>query len=215
MGQSSYLQHVSIHVLIWSNVALAPLSFVAHESVELVTLYLVLYLSSLMFIFPFVVHTRRATCFHCMRGFPTNPSAEVTERIWWLNVWHNLFSSWKPLSCLIHVGDVLFRGGVLPALRLGLGRHEVAHTAGPVVPDLQGQRRLRGHRGAFPAAPRRHEELVTATSAVTALDGRRGDGDACPSRHRRPVPGKADSPGRTGRSEALPPPDRNGAYLIR
>jgi hypothetical protein len=101
MGQSSYLQHVSIHVLIWSNVALAPLSFVAHESVELVTLYLVLYLSSLMFIFPFVVHTRRATCFHCMRGFPTNPSAEVTERIWWLNVWHNLFSSWKPLSCLI------------------------------------------------------------------------------------------------------------------
>jgi hypothetical protein len=98
---SSYLQHVSIHVLVWSNLILAPLSFVAYESVELMTIHLTLYLSSLVFILPFVIHTRRATCFHCMRTFPANPAAEVAERIWWLNMWHHLFSSWKPLAGLI------------------------------------------------------------------------------------------------------------------
>ncbi|HEX6359371.1 hypothetical protein [Actinophytocola sp.] len=117
--QSSYLQHVSIHVLVWSNLTLAPLSFVAHESVELVTIYLVLYLFSLVFIFPFMIHTRRATCFHCMRRFPANPSAEVEERIWWLNAWHHLFSSWKPLAGLILgyvLGSLIFAGLGVPTL---------------------------------------------------------------------------------------------------
>lgn len=116
---SSYLQHVSIHVLVWSNLTMAPLSFVAYGTAELSSIYLTLYLFSLVFIFPFVIHTRRATCFHCLRGFPVNPATEVAERIWWLNLWHHLFSSWRPLTYLVVgyvVGSLFLAGAGVPTL---------------------------------------------------------------------------------------------------